>query len=251
MASRLQQLPLPTRPSWGGARRGAGRKRTPGRRPGVPHRRRAPHQPAHPVHVTLRAVDRLHTFRAARVVAAIREALRAASRDGFRVLEFSVQRNHVHLLVEADDGARLTRGVTGLAIRTARAVNRMLGRRGHVWSDRFHARALTTPRAVRHALVYVLMNHRKHGAGTAAVDPCSSAPWFAGWANSRALVAAAPSPVVRPRTWLAAVGWRRHGLIAPDEGPNYRFGRRARALSQGSPGPTTGNSMDDLPARSS
>jgi len=138
-------------------------------------------------------------LRAPRVFFAVRTAFVLASRDGFRVVQFSVQENHVHLLVEADDPSSFTRGVLGLAIRIARAVNRALGRRGRVWGDRYHARPLTTPRAVCHALVYVLMNHRKHRRGAAALDPCS--------------------PVVPARMRLAATGWRRHGLIGFEERP--------------------------------
>jgi len=69
------------------------------------------------------------------------------------VLQFSVQRDHIHLLVEAPDGRALSRGLQGLAIRIAKGVNRILGRRGRVWADRFHARALRTPREVRNALI--------------------------------------------------------------------------------------------------
>jgi len=212
------QLTLPTPPTWGGRRRGAGRKATPGRRPGVAHRPRPPHHATHPVHVTLRAVSALRCLRAARVFPAVRRALAAASSRTFQILEFSVQADHVHLVVEAEAGSALTRGVQGLAIRIARAINRVLGRRGQVWADRFHARALTTPRAVRHALVYVLMNFRKHGHGH-GIDPCSSGPWFAGWFAPHAAARSGPSPVARARTWLARVGWRRHGLIALSEKP--------------------------------
>jgi REP element-mobilizing transposase RayT len=85
-------------------------------------------------------------------------ALARSSRAGFRVIEFSVQDDHVHLIAEAADRRTLSGGVRGLAIRLARAVNRTLGRRGQVWGSRYHARALTTPRAVRHVLIYVLNN---------------------------------------------------------------------------------------------
>ena len=212
------QLSLPVAPTWGGRRRGAGRKLTPGRRPGVPHDSRPSHRAAHPVHVTLRATPAVRCLRAGRVFPAVRSAIAAASHEGFRIIEFSAQDDHVHLLVEAEDGRYLSRGVCGLATRVARAVNRALGRRGQVWGDRYHARALTTPRAVRHALIYVLANRRKHCAREQGLDPCSSAPWFTGW---RQLAATPPTtaPVVRARTWLAAVGWRRHGLIGLDEQP--------------------------------
>src|SRR5262249_22714935 len=74
---------------------------------------------------------------------------------------FSVQSDHIHLLVEADEPAALVRGMQGLAIRVAKSVNRALKRCGAVWADRFHARTLRTPREVRNALVYVLNNVKK------------------------------------------------------------------------------------------
>jgi putative transposase len=96
--------------------------------------------------------------------AAIHEASRSpAVGAASRVVAFSVQSNHVHLVVEAHDAPTLSRGVQGLAIRLARAVNRVLDARGRVFRERFHARELRTPREVRSALVYVLLNARKHG----------------------------------------------------------------------------------------
>src|SRR6185295_16061499 len=181
MARRPTQLCLPAPRTWGGRRSGAGRKPTPGRRPGVPHRARPAHLSTHPVHVTLRAVAALRCLRARRVFPCVRRALAASSRADFRVIEYSVQDDHVHLIAEAEHGRALSGGVRGLTIRLARAVNRALGRRGRVWDDRYHARALSTPRAVRHALMYVLMNFRKHRHAGTEIDPCSSAPWFAGW----------------------------------------------------------------------
>jgi hypothetical protein len=129
-----------------------------------------------------------------------------------------VQDNHVQLIIEADDTRELCRGLRGLAIRVARAVNHALGRRGAVWQDRYHARALISPRAVRHALVYVLMNFRKHHGGENDLDPCSSARYFDGWQDAVRTVPL-PAPVVRAHTWLAAVGWRRHGLLRLEERP--------------------------------
>jgi putative transposase len=141
--------------------------------------------------------------------------------EAFRVVQFSVQNDHLHLIVEARDTDVLARGVQGLAIRLAKKINGALRVHGPVWADRFHARELTTPRAVRNALVYVLMNAKKHGMRTArGVDGFSSAPWFDGFARPPPASAGAP-PVRAPRTWLAGVGWRRGGLV--------RLGERPRA----------------------
>lgn len=217
MARRPEQLAFVIR-THGGPRPGAGRKRV-APRSSVPHRPRAPHDPHHPVHVTLRAGALPVSLRANRVFPALRAALAHASRSSFRVIAFSVQADHLHLVVETDASRRLTTGLQGLAIRIAKAINRVLGRRGAVWAERYHARALTTPRAVRHALVYVLQNWRKHRRAVGGFDPCSSAAWFSGWRNPSRQPATTSSPVAMARTWLARWGWRRHGLIDACEAP--------------------------------
>src|SRR2546430_5472121 len=205
------------RRTWGGKRPGAGRKPS-GRKVGVPHRTRPTHDARHPVHVTLRAWHGLPSLRTEPIFPAIRRGLAQASRGGLRVLHFSVQRDHVHLLIEALDVRVLSRGIQGLAIRIAKGVNRVLGRRGRVWSDRFHARALRTPREVRNALVYVLQNWQKHVRGARGLDWRSSAIWFGGWRTPIGSMQRT-SPVVAPRTWLAAIGWRRLGLLHAHERP--------------------------------
>lgn len=206
--------------SWGGRRVGAGRPPTSNRR-SVPHRRRAPHDCHLPVHVTLRAARGLPSLRGSRVFPAVREALAAASGPTFRLLHWSVQADHVHLLVEAEGGTSLSRGCQGLAARAAKAVNRILGRRGAVWGDRYHARRLATPAEVRRALVYVLHNWKKHLPGARGRDQRSSAAWFDGWQVGLPRPPG-PAPVQQARTWLARVGWRRHGLIGSDEAPRAR-----------------------------
>src|SRR6185295_4308773 len=101
MARRPIQLSLPTPRTWGGRRAGAGRKPTPGRRPSVPHRTRASHAATHPVHVTLRAVDAIRCLRSARLYPTVHRALAESSRAEFRIVEFSVQQDHIHLIAEA------------------------------------------------------------------------------------------------------------------------------------------------------
>jgi putative transposase len=180
--------------------------------------------------MTLRAVSRLRSLRTQAVFLEMRSSLARASSTSFRILQFSVQADHVHLLLEATDKASLSRGAAGLSIRLARAVNRVLRRHGHVWGDRYHARALRTPREVRSGFVYVLTNWRKHLPNARGLDPCSSAFWFDGW-KGRAERDEPPwwdiaeqSPVARCKTWLAWKGWRRHGLILRDEHPKMGRG---------------------------
>jgi REP element-mobilizing transposase RayT len=169
------------------------------------------------VHVTLRAAAGLPSFRLGRLADVVRAVVKASHADGFRILHFSTQADHIHLLVEADAPARLRSGVQGFIVRAAKAVNRALGRRGRVWGDRYHARALCTPREVRNALVYVLQNWTKHVRGARGLDPCSSAREFEGWQSD--VSRAVRTIVAAPKTWLARVGWMRGGRLRFDELP--------------------------------
>ena len=210
MARRLpKQLALPSPRTWGGRRVGAGRRPS-GTRPDVPHAPRAPHDPRHPVHVTLRATRGLKSLRSDHAFSALLQAFSKANRDQFRVVHFSVQTDHVHLIVEADSRDHLRRGLNSLTCRAARGLNRCWNRRGPIWSDRYHARALTTPREVRNGLIYVLLNFRKHLRAPPVIDPRSSGAWFDGWARQPS-PATQPCPVATARTWLGFAGWRRAG----------------------------------------
>ncbi|MBL8716414.1 MAG: hypothetical protein JNL79_10495 [Myxococcales bacterium] len=218
MKTAPRQLELPRTRGWGGRRVGAGRRRV-APRPLVPHRPRPTHAGWAPVHLTLRCMSGLPSLRSMEVFPAVVAALRAAQGAAFRVVHFSVQDNHVHLLVEANDSSALRAGARSLGIRLARAVNRACGRRGRVLDDRYHTRALRTPREVRFALAYVLMNFKKHQVRVPTrLDPCSSAPWCDGF-RGRPAADLEDAPVAAAHTWLARVGWRRHGLLSPDEHP--------------------------------
>jgi hypothetical protein len=160
-----------------------------------------------------------------------RSLAEASERGSFRVAHYSLQGDHAHLIVETRSREALARGMNSIGARLAHAVNRVAGRRGKVLDGRYHARVLGTPREVRRALAYVLLNARRHlqkrgrraiPANRAPFDPASSARWFDGWrpdAASRRPEADGSPEVARPRTWLLRIGWRRHGLLDPGEVP--------------------------------
>jgi REP element-mobilizing transposase RayT len=142
----------------------------------------------------------------------------SCDRFGTRLVHFSVQSNHLHLLVEADDERALARFMAGLKIRMARAVNKRLGRAGKVFSDRYHARPIRNPAQARNSLAYVLGNDLRHQARRAgAFDLFSSAPLFEGWTEGRVswprqLVG--PPPCVPARSWALTKGWQLAGPIS-------------------------------------
>jgi REP element-mobilizing transposase RayT len=229
--------------TWGGKRKGAGRPRK-GLRSSEKHQKRPRLPPGQPVHVVLRVERDLGNLRRRDMYRAIREAtITALKREDFRIVHASIQGNHVHLLVEAESRTALAKGMQGFEISAARHINRAAGvrrrekRRGRVFSDRYHARILNSPRSVRNALAYVLNNWRHHledREGVAQhwkVDPFSTGLQFTGWKENEDSLGGFRIPpaydgllVWRPKTWLLREGWRRHGPISVYEvpGPAHR-----------------------------
>lgn len=205
---------------------GRGRRPRPERVGFVPHVTRPTHESNHPVHVTIRRVANAPNLRAQSVYAAIEHELMALKARRVRVIHFSVQSDHLHLMVESHDRKTLSRQMQHLFSRIARAVNRVALRRGSLFRDRHHRHDLRTPTETRRALVYILFNTRKHAPSYRWMDPHSSMCWFHGWAAERAPGAGllrtigSAAPVSEPRTWLARVGWQRGGgPVRYDESP--------------------------------
>jgi REP element-mobilizing transposase RayT len=244
------QLPIraekpPKRFTHGGKRPGAGRKPK-GKRAGSPHKKRPTLKRRFPVHVVLRVDRAVGSLRKRLMYRALREATIAVAmrelhdREGgaFRIVHISIQRDHVHLIVEADNKRALSNGMQRFQISAAKhinaafSVNRSERRRGSVFPDRFYQEIIETPRQARRALAYVLNNWRKHRedrvghARTWNVDPFSTGVQFLGWKQRedatvlwRIRDTYDPLVVYLPKTWLLREGWKRHGLVSWDEVP--------------------------------
>ena len=197
----MRQLELRKTGGWGGRRKNSGRKKKPGS--GINHIRR-PRFRNLPVHVTLRLRRHVWNLRSRRCYSALAKDF-AAGRDrfGLRLCHYSVQGNHLHFVIEAADTTAMSRGMQGLAIRMARALNRVMGRGGSVFADRFHSHVLRTPSEVRRALTYVVRNHAVHAhrAGRAT----STAPDRYASVGYRAFgLPLDTEPIVAARGWLLA-----------------------------------------------
>jgi REP element-mobilizing transposase RayT len=242
----------------GGKRRGAGRPPK-GPRAGSPHKARPYLHARDPVHVTLRTVDAVGSLRRRSVYKAIREATLTSARrhagcgsDGraerpgrsFRIVHLSIQRNHVHLLIEAGDREALAVGMQGFQISAAKHLNAAISkgkpgprRRGTVFPDRYHAEIITSPTQARHTLAYIMLNWRKHDEdrrapmSTWTIDWFSTAAMFPDWAEYgddevflwRGPPTYEPLQVFRARTWLLAEGWKKlSSTISCREVPSSR-----------------------------
>jgi REP element-mobilizing transposase RayT len=222
----------------GGKRRGAGRKPK-GARAGERHEARPELKPYHALHVVMRVAPEVGSLRRRKLYKAMRNAtIAAALRERFRIVHISLQRTHVHMLVEAEHKAALARGMQGFQISAARHINTALGdgkrrRRGKVFTDRYHLTVITSPTQARHAIGYVLGNWRRHKEdqrglpSTWLVDPFSSGILFPDWQELEDKawmwpMRATYDPLVvrRPTTWLLAEGWRKAGAISARDVPS-------------------------------
>lgn len=224
----------------GGKRKGAGRK--PKRsRAGSRHQERPEIKSRYPLHVVMRVVPGVGTMRRRAMYKAMREAtITAALRERFRIVHVSLQRTHVHMLVEADTKEALARGMQGFQISAARNINTVLGdkyrrRRGKVFEDRYHVEVIKSPTRARRALLYVLSNWRKHKedqqgiARTWLVDPFSTGVLFPGWQELEDKAFMWPmretyDPLVvrTPASWLLREGWKLCGPISARTVPSKR-----------------------------
>ena len=221
----------------GGKRKGAGRKPK-GERAGSAHEKRLDVKPYHALHVILRVVPEVGSLRRRGMYHARREAtVVAAVHERIRIVHISLQRTHVHLLVEAENAEVLARGMQGFTISAARNINTVLGegcrrRRGRVFADRYHLVIAKTPRHVRNLIGYILGNWRRHGEDreglpkTWLVDPFSSGISFPDWKELEDKDVMWPirdtyDPLVvrRPASWLVAEGWKRAGAISARDVP--------------------------------
>jgi REP-associated tyrosine transposase len=198
----MKQLALKL-PQRGGKRKGAGRKRK-APRPRVSHKTREQFDHAAAVLITLRVAVEVWSLRSHRCFGAIEQCF-ADARERFRlrIIEFSVLGNHIHLIVEADSNEALSRGMQGLEVRIAKALNRVMQRRGSVFDDHYHSRLLRSPTQLVNAIAYVLGNHEHHYGPSRGIDAYSSL------ACDRARVLA------NAKTWLIRTGWRRACVSSP------------------------------------
>jgi REP element-mobilizing transposase RayT len=212
--------------TWGGKRVRAGRKQVNARK-SEPHRKRKAITRATPVHVSLRVAPYVRRLRRMDVYRAIRQAMEVVLRRiDVRIVHMSIQGNHIHLLVEAENAKALARGMQAFQIAAARRING--DRRGTVFPDRYHATVIGSPRQARNALAYVLNNWRRHREDRARetrgwqIDKYSSAIGFTGWAGGTTWQVPPdyePLPVCTAQSWLLAEGWKRHGAIGIGETP--------------------------------
>lgn len=141
--------------NWGGRRPGSGRKRIHSK--GVSHRVREKVTTRTPIHINFKYKTLIKNKFCLKL---LKRAIVNARSHGLRVVHFSLQSNHVHLIIEVENNTILTKGMRSLTITFAKGLNQ-----GRVQLERYHLHVLKTLRETRNAVHYVLFNQQKHEKG--------------------------------------------------------------------------------------
>jgi REP-associated tyrosine transposase len=204
-----------------GLRKRGSRKKSP--ESGVPHLKRPRVTERTPVFVTIKLKEGLPDLRKPAEYEVIWNALMAArerpgrsTTGGFRIVDYGVLGNHCHLIIEALDNDSMSGGLNGLCGRIAKGLDKLWGRKGKVFAERYHCRVLKTAREVYYAKRYIYENARKHLLPTTKgrPDPFSSGLWFKGWKDYvHDGWFSWWGPVAEATSWLLREGWKRYGLL--------------------------------------
>lgn len=150
---------------WGGRRPGSGRKQLHSK--GVAHRTREEVRPRTPLHINFKFRASIRNKNCLRL---LKRAIINARSHGLRIIHYSLQSNHIHLIVESENNEVLTRGMRSLTVTFAKGL-----KKGRVQIERYHLHVLKTLRETRNAVQYVLFNQQKHEKGTySVIDEYSS-----------------------------------------------------------------------------
>lgn len=136
----------------GGRREGAGRKRIHSN--GVSHRTRQKVSYRTPLHINWKYKAHIRNKDSLRI---LKRAILNARKHGLRIVHYSLQSNHVHLIIEAGDNRILTKGMRSITVTMARGLSK-----GRVQIERYHLHVLRTLNETRNAVLYVCFNKQKH-----------------------------------------------------------------------------------------
>ena len=136
----------------GGRRPGSGRKRI--HSPGVSHRKRETLTKRTPQHINFNFNCRIQNKQCLKL---LKRSIEKAQKLGLKIIHFSLQSNHVHLITEAENNQVLTQGMRALTITFSKGL-----KKGRVQLERYHLHVLKTLKEAKHAIHYVLFNEQKH-----------------------------------------------------------------------------------------
>lgn len=126
------------------------------------------------LHLTIKVRENKADIKNKRILKLLHHAIKRARLQRLKVLHYTLEYNHVHLLVEATNNQILHKGMQAFGITFSKWINRLKLRKGTVYKHRYHFHALRSTRERKNALNYIFTNGVKHGRTRSRIDPYNS-----------------------------------------------------------------------------
>jgi REP element-mobilizing transposase RayT len=152
--------------------RGAGRPAI--HDPGIRHTERPLIKKPSSLHLTIKVEKIKADIKNKTVLSILKRAIQNARKQGLRVIHFSLEYDHVHLLIEAENNTTLGKGMQAFGVTFSKAINRVRKTTGKVYKHRYHFKAITSPKQLKNVMSYIFKNGVKHGTSKSMLNGYNS-----------------------------------------------------------------------------
>lgn len=127
------------------------------------------------LHLTIK-IERLKAgLRNKDVLKQLHDSIKKARKIGLRVIHYTLEFDHVHLLVEVDSNQQLAKGMQSFGISFSKGINKIKAQVGKVFKTRYHFRKLKSPNEIKNVIFYILGNSLKHKKDFSILSPYNTA----------------------------------------------------------------------------
>lgn len=141
---------------------------------GIRHTKRPDLTRPSSLHLTVKIEKSKANLKNKNVLAILKKAIFNARRQGLKVIHYSLEYDHIHLIIEADNNRTLGKGMQAFGVTLAKAINRMRKVKGQVYKHRYHFRQITSSRQLKNVMTYIFNNGVKHKTSATALSPFNS-----------------------------------------------------------------------------
>jgi REP element-mobilizing transposase RayT len=142
--------------------------------PGIRHRERPILTKPTSLHLTVKILRAKAKLKNKIILSILKRSIMNARKKGLRVIHYSLEYDHIHLLIEADDNFILGKGMQAFGVTFSKALNRMRKMRGAVYKHRYHFRKIIGARQLKNVLNYLFTNGLKHNTAKSILNPFNS-----------------------------------------------------------------------------
>ncbi|MGZ3789032.1 MAG: transposase [Bacteriovorax sp.] len=126
------------------------------------------------LHLTVKIKKNRADMKNKSVLGLLKRAIKNARRQGLKVIHYSLEYDHVHLLIEADNNYILGKGMQAFGVTLSKAINRMRKLKGGVYKHRYHFRHISSARELKNVMNYIFTNGLKHKTAKNIMNPFNS-----------------------------------------------------------------------------